>query len=560
MEFLNDFLEKENLRDTKLFNLLSCNEHEALIIKKMIILMLNGEGELNVTEFLKRSFNVSSYETLPYIREIANLINLGYLIVRCPFKNVLSLLQNSISLHRNIISLLEVGDISNINIKSKEYNDVFSYLEDEFLRLDLLALTNSDSILLNSKLNSLVNKKIEDATLIIQENLEKTNKKFNILNILKKYKLNEDEKDIFFYILRYQYKNNSGLFLRDLLDSVNKLKRIKIQKLLNKNSNLFEHELIAIREDIGAEMFLYQELYIPYEIYNHIMEYKIKINLKNEVKNSDLFDMFTPENSFDDLILNSDIKNRLNILISHSNPKVHKKLKSWGITKSDQVNAKILFFGDSGTGKTSSAKALAKSLKRDILNLDCSRILSMYVGESEKNVKRIFDEYNDIAHKTKLSPILLFDEADQLLGSRGYNENGVAKMYNQMQNIFLEQIEKFDGMLIAVTNLLDSFDTAFSRRFGYKILFTRPEFEARTRIWNLHLSKNMKFKEKREDIINKLSKYDLSGGQIKIIIENTAYKVATQKEEIFSLNDFEEEVEKEKRGDFSSNKKMGFAK
>ena len=107
------------------------------------------------------------------------------------------------------------------------------------------------------------------------------------------------------------------------------------------------------------------------------------------------------------------------------------------------MQAKILFYGAAGTGKTLSAQAIAKALKKQILHFDCSKILSMYVGESEKNVRKIFDTYKDIAQKSKNPPILLLDEADQFLSARMHASSGAEKMHNQVQNIFLEQIERF---------------------------------------------------------------------------------------------------------------------
>ena len=108
----------------------------------------------------------------------------------------------------------------------------------------------------------------------------------------------------------------------------------------------------------------------------------------------------------------------------------------------------------------------------------------MYVGESEKNVRAIFDKYYDLRKKSKTEPILLLNEADQFLSARTTSSaSGSEKMHNQMQNIFLEQIERFDGILIATTNLLESLDKAFSRRFNYKIEFKKPNLKQRLQLW-----------------------------------------------------------------------------
>ena len=96
--------------------------------------------------------------------------------------------------------------------------------------------------------------------------------------------------------------------------------------------------------------------------------------------------------------------------------------------------------------------------------------------------RNIFDKYNEIKEQTKTEPILLLNEADQFLSSRSSGTGSSAdKMHNQMQNIFLEQIERFDGILIATTNLLENLDKAFSRRFNYKIEFVKPNHRAKSR-------------------------------------------------------------------------------
>jgi len=103
-----------------------------------------------------------------------------------------------------------------------------------------------------------------------------------------------------------------------------------------------------------------------------------------------------------------------------------------------------------------------KSMKKRVLSFDCSKILSKYVGESEKNVRNMVDKYKELSLKTKSQPMLLLNEADQFLSSRSIEANsGVDKMHNRMQNIFLEQIEKFDGILVATTKLLETIDPVF---------------------------------------------------------------------------------------------------
>ncbi len=260
-----------------------------------------------------------------------------------------------------------------------------------------------------------------------------------------------------------------------------------------------------------------------------------KVKLDTLIKEQDTFELVSTTKSLDDVVLNEKTRGVLDDLLKQMDKNVFNRLKQWGIRdKNKGIEARIIFYGFAGTGKTLTALAFAKSLKRQVLSFDCSKILSMYVGESEKNVRGIFDKYYEIRDKSKAEPILLLNEADQFLSSRTTSSSsGSEKMHNQMQNIFLEQIEKFDGILIATTNLLESLDTAFSRRFNYKIEFKKPTLEQRNELWEKLLPKTLPL-EKDFDI-KKLVKYELTGGQIEMVIKNTAFKIAVEEEPIFSV-------------------------
>ena len=150
----------------------------------------------------------------------------------------------------------------------------------------------------------------------------------------------------------------------------------------------------------------------------------------------------------------------------------------------------------------------------------------------------------------------MLNEADQLLAGRSESlQSSVDKMHNQMQNIFLEQFEQFEGILVATTNFIHIIDEAFSRRFDFKIELKRPTFDQRLKIWEKLLPKNAPM----EAIDNhKLAEFDLSGGQIQLVIKNCAYKVAIDKKGIFTMRTFLEEIDKELKGNFGEAVKMGF--
>jgi SpoVK/Ycf46/Vps4 family AAA+-type ATPase len=172
-----------------------------------------------------------------------------------------------------------------------------------------------------------------------------------------------------------------------------------------------------------------------------------------------------------------------------------------------------LFYGEPGTGKTETVLQLARKTGRDIMQVNISEIKSMWVGESEKNIKQIFDSYRKKVEEFKITPILLFNEADAIIGKRKEGaERAVDKMENTIQNIILQEMETLDGILVATTNLAQNMDKAFERRFLYKIHFTKPTLEARASIWH-EMIPILSEDESR----SLASKYDFSGGQIENI-------------------------------------------
>ena len=215
-----------------------------------------------------------------------------------------------------------------------------------------------------------------------------------------------------------------------------------------------------------------------------------------------------------------------------------------------------IFYGFPGTGKTASVYEIAKLTKRDVLQVDISSIQSKWVGESEKNTKAIFDEYKRACTILKSKPILLFNEADAIISKRLDVTDAVGQMNNTMQNILLEELENFDGIFMATTNLIDNMDDAFSRRFLNKIKFDKPTAKTRMFIWKLKLN------DLDDSTYTKLSSYDLSGGQIENVSRKYLInKILNQKE--FDYQEILEYVKEEiefKKTDENSIAKMGFLK
>lgn len=225
------------------------------------------------------------------------------------------------------------------------------------------------------------------------------------------------------------------------------------------------------------------------------------------------YDSITPKK----LLYNKDVApqvDRLENLLDRDRMKnIMAELKKAGM----RSGFTCLFYGSPGTGKTETALQLARLTKRDIFLVDIPSIRSKWVGETEQNIKDIFDTYRSMTKECDNAPILLFNEADALLGRR--KEGGgssVDKMENAMQNIILQEMESLEGIMIATTNLTCNLDDAFERRFLFKIEFQKPDKEVKAQLWRTMLGNGIS----EEDALCLASRYDFSGGQI----ENIARK------------------------------------
>ena len=175
-----------------------------------------------------------------------------------------------------------------------------------------------------------------------------------------------------------------------------------------------------------------------------------------------------------------------------------------------------IFYGAPGTGKTESVLQLARKTGRGIMVVDVPNLRDKYVGETEKNTKAIFDKYRKFCKNSKLAPILLFNEADAVLCKRNEGATGsVDKMENAMQNIILQEMENLEGIMIATTNLTGNLDTAFERRFLYKVEFPKPTPNESKHIWHAMLPEISEV-----EAFELAKQYAFSGGQI----ENIARK------------------------------------
>jgi len=270
---------------------------------------------------------------------------------------------------------------------------------------------------------------------------------------------------------------------------------------------------------------------------------------KNYRKDLVLFENIKPKKMYYNQRETTAINSLTSLLQEENYQKILGRFESKGMRK----GFTCLFSGGPGTGKTETVYQIARETKRNIMAVDISETRSCWFGESERKIKEIFNTYRKAVENSKIAPILLFNEADAVINKRNSSEYFVSQTENRIQNILLQEMENLSGIMIATSNLTENMDSAFERRFLYKITFDRPGIESRKRIWNA-LAPDMP-----EDKAIELSgRFDLSGGQI----ENIARKIevnAILNGDSLTTETLVHYCKDEIGNGFNSSKKIGFA-
>lgn len=575
MKPLINFLQTKEIEKSEIFAQLKCSKQEALILQSLAIKFMQGQDDILVLDLLQELYDEDDYAYLSHLKEIKILLELEWIHQQsfAPIKisevTPLELLNTSVGVSPSFLKLLQDGTLEMELPDTKPYADHLEYLQDQFFRINLYQKMSTirQDVHEHSLEIDRIQHKLELLEKKIQDKVSQTTQSLVLDKFFKQKKISGKEQVIFIALLREEYSSTDASLreMNTLIDliSLDEYERIKNRSLLEEGSSLLNNGIIDYEEVLNPFGGISRSFYIVDDVLQSIIHpqknKKVRrIKLDSVIDEQDIFELIDSDTTLDDVVLNQSTQKTLKNLIRQVDKEVMARLVEWGIKdKKSGINARIIFYGDAGTGKTMTAYSLAKSLKRQVLSFDCSKILSMYVGESEKNVRKIFDTFYELCEKTRSEPILLLNEADQFLSSRSSGIGSSAdQMHNQMQNIFLEQIEKFQGMLIATTNLLENIDKAFSRRFNYKIEFKKPDEAQRVELWEKMLPQNAPYEDNFR--IEELAKFPLTGGQINLIIKNTAYKVAVKEEPIFLQKDFTEEITKEKSGNFDSDKSMGF--
>ncbi|WP_264563988.1 ATP-binding protein [Flavobacterium sp. N3904] len=319
-----------------------------------------------------------------------------------------------------------------------------------------------------------------------------------------------------------------------LITAVNPELRIEVLNVLS-SSNILSKEQVLIQETTESNMPVLNTILSLNERWLH---YFITGNLPR-LEHSVSFpaQQISTNMNWSDLVLENHVMEQvmeINAWLNYGTT----LMTEWGLENKIKPGYRTLFYGPPGTGKTLTATLLGKSTNREVYRVDLSMIVSKYIGETEKNLSKIFDVAQ---HKDW---ILFFDEADALFGKRTASSSSNDRHANQQTGYLLQRIEDFPGVVILASNLKENMDEAFSRRFQSMIHFTMPSPEERILLWKNAFSGKCKL-DSDIDIENIAEQFELTGGAIINVLRYCALTAIQKNETEIGYNDLLEGIRRE---------------
>ena len=508
-------------RIEKTANFLDITTRETILI----IAAFNSKIQNNTFNWddIRRFYNVKSIVLLPLKKDFDLLVNKRYFV---PANRRHS---SDFELHTKVMeSILEEKVLNCEDLCDRDY-DRYKFVKD----VSDLIENRSDGEITTPML-------FDKA-----DYLEQQHKELIFVQNIKKLNLNIDERTLLYEIcddfiqggesginctLKDMYQNPSMRFCiaKDLKEENHILQKLGYIEILP--DTMFSDSRITLTEK-GKKIFLEDD-------------FELFADAKRNDNNLIYPDKIAEKTLFYDAELTKQLALFKDNLTEEKFQELQKRLEEQALPK----GVAALFHGLPGTGKTETAMQIARATGRAVCHVDISAAKTCWYGESQKRVKAIFTNYRKMCEKEKLKPILLFNEADALLSSRQNINNAsgsssVAQTENAIQNIILEEMENLDGILIATTNLTDNLDSAFARRFLFKIKFGQPTEEAKQSIWKDKLSWLTD-----DDCRQLAAHHDFSGGEIdnivcKVVMEEVLHGARP------TLAEIEELCKHEKIGD-----------
>lgn len=294
--------------------------------------------------------------------------------------------------------------------------------------------------------------------------------------------------------------------------------RLKIQQLFSPEHWFFKDNILFVEEVKDGEPLMSGKLILAKEIvhllcYGEIQKPKFGTNFPaKEV---------TTFMEWNDLIVNESVHTQINqikLWIKHRKT----LLMDWDMKKHVLPGFRTLFYGPPGTGKTLTATLFGKEFNRPVYRIDLSQVVSKYIGETEQNLEKIFNQAEN------KDWILLFDEADALFGKRTSTKSSNDRYANQEVSYLLQRVERFNGLVILTSNFKNNIDDAFLRRFNSIIKFSKPTVEERIKLWTNTRPKDIDIDSNL--IVQLATNYELTGAQIVSAIMHASLLAIDKKE------------------------------
>ena len=471
-------------------NLLDINPVQALLVS--VACKINLEEEEVVVVDFATFFKSNPFQIFKCVNELNDLVEKG--ILETPKKrrgvNYNITTRPYIVSEQTSMALLNNTklDLSNINIKPHDRLSELIYSANSIIE------THEDT---EGRVENLYN----DLYRLTELNIQ-----FSTINYLLDNNIISKDLVIFYKAVLSSLKSGVELDIESAVRFLEKpsVRRELIHNIIEGDIMLISHDLIEV-ETLGLSED--STITLTNKAKGILSNDGLKIR-KSSVNSENIIDL--SECSIKELFYNPEdvvqMETLNRILEDNQFTALQERLKEKGMS----AGLPILLYGGPGTGKTESVYQFAKKSGRKLMKVDMSETKSKWFGESEKVVKQIFTKYYEFANSCKVMPILFLNEADALLSNRKNDLNGnVDKTEHTIQNILLDEMENFKGIMFATTNHTSNLDRAFDRRFLYKIELNNPKPEVSAKIWQSKLSSLS-----IGDCLELANKFSFSGGQI----------------------------------------------
>ncbi len=311
-------------------------------------------------------------------------------------------------------------------------------------------------------------------------------------------------------------------------------KRFEVVQMLGFDGPLVQKDILRLERAEACEPLLSGALVVTDEFIHYL-----NTGFRHPPQASEIFParLVTTGLDWNDLVLDTDVLNEI-ALIQEWIENEKELTKCEAFRKHIKPGFRALFYGPPGTGKTLTACLLGKATGLDVYRVDLSLTVSKYIGETEKNLSRIFD------YAEKRNWILFFDEADALFGKRTQTSSSNDRYANQEVSSLLHRVEDFSGTIILASNLKSNIDEAFARRFQSMIYFPMPTSSQRMLLWKQFFSGQIQ-PDASVDLAVIAEKYEMAGGAAKNVFQYCALRALQRQSDTVQLEDIQTGIQRE---------------